>query len=74
MFDRDRVVNRWAPSQELNPTENVWQYLRQGFLSNRVFRDYDHVIEASSSLEQAHRRARPNLIDRNAKLDSNRSP
>lgn len=36
-------------SPELNPTENVWQYLRQTYLSNRVFRDYEDVVEASSS-------------------------
>jgi hypothetical protein len=36
-------------SPELNPTENIWQYLRQSYLSNRVFRDYDDVVEASSS-------------------------
>ena len=36
-------------SPELNPTENVWQYLRQTYLSNRVFRDYDDVVEASSA-------------------------
>ena len=27
---------------ELNPAENVWQYLRQNYLSNRVFADYYH--------------------------------
>jgi len=26
---------------ELNPVENVWQYLRQNWLSNRVFENYD---------------------------------
>ena len=36
-------------SPELNPTENIWQYLRQSYLSNRLFRDYDAVVEASSS-------------------------
>ena len=36
-------------SPELNPTENIWQYLRQAYLSNRVFRDYDDVVELSSS-------------------------
>jgi len=36
-------------SPELNPTENVWQYLRQTYLSNRVFGDYDDVVEASST-------------------------
>ena len=33
-------------SPELNPVENVWQYLRQNWLSNRVFEDYDAIIEA----------------------------
>lgn len=33
-------------SPELNPIENVWQYLRQNFLSNRVFEDYDAIVGA----------------------------
>jgi hypothetical protein len=36
-------------SPELNPTENIWQYMRQSYLSNRVFADYEAVVEASSS-------------------------
>jgi hypothetical protein len=32
---------------ELNPVENVWQYLRQTWLSNRVFETYDAIIEAA---------------------------
>ena len=36
-------------SPELNPTENIWQYLRQTYLSNRVFEDHEAVVEASSS-------------------------
>ena len=32
---------------ELNPVENVWQYLRQTWLSNRVFDTYDEIIEAA---------------------------
>ncbi len=36
-------------SPELNPTENIWQCLRQNNLSNRVFPDYDAVVEASAS-------------------------
>lgn len=35
-----------AYSPELNPVENVWQYLRQNFLANRVFDDYDAIIDA----------------------------
>ena len=33
-------------SPELNPVENIWQYLRQNWLSNRVFDDHDAIIEA----------------------------
>ena len=32
---------------ELNPVENVWQYLRQTWLSNRVFDTYDAIIDAA---------------------------
>ena len=32
---------------ELNPVENVWQYLRSNWLSNRVFETYDAIIDAA---------------------------
>ena len=32
---------------ELNPVENIWQYLRQNWLSNRVFETYDDIIDAA---------------------------
>ena len=32
---------------ELNPVENVWQYLRQNWLSNRVFDTYEDIIDAA---------------------------
>jgi putative transposase len=31
-------------SPELNPVENVWQYLRENWLSNRVFRGYEDIL------------------------------
>ena len=31
---------------ELNPVENVWQFMRDNWLSNRIFKSYDD-IEAS---------------------------
>lgn len=34
-------------SPELNPVENIWQYLRQNWLSNRVFDSYDAIINAA---------------------------
>lgn len=33
-------------SPELNPTENIWQFLRQNKLSNRVFNSYDDIVDA----------------------------
>ena len=32
---------------ELNPVENIWQYLRQNWLSNLVFDSYEAVIDAA---------------------------
>jgi hypothetical protein len=33
-------------SPELNPQENVWQFLRQSYLSNRVFDGHKAIVEA----------------------------
>lgn len=33
-------------SPELNPQENVWQYLRQTYLANRVFDTYTAIVDA----------------------------
>jgi transposase len=30
---------------ELNPTENVWQFMRDNWLSNRIFTCYDNVVD-----------------------------
>jgi transposase len=32
---------------ELNPVENIWQFLRQNWLSNRMFKGYDDIVEHS---------------------------
>ena len=32
---------------ELNPVENVWQYLRQNWLSNTVFENSDAIVDAA---------------------------
>jgi transposase len=34
-------------SPELNPVENIWQYLRANWLSNHVFEGYDDIIDAA---------------------------
>ena len=35
-----------AKCPELNPQENVWQFLRQNYLSNRVFETYTAIADA----------------------------
>ena len=32
---------------ELNPVENIWQFLRDNWLSNRVFRSYQDIVDLS---------------------------
>jgi len=45
----DNITPIFLPSRapELNPVENVWQYLRQNWLSNTVFENYDAIVEAA---------------------------
>jgi transposase len=30
---------------ELNPVENVWQFMRQNWLSNRVFQSHEDIVD-----------------------------
>lgn len=50
-------------SPELNPVENVWQFIRDNWLSNRVFKSYDDILAHSC-------RAWNNLIDQPWKIMS----
>jgi hypothetical protein len=34
-----------AKCPELNPQENVWQFLRDNWLSNRIFKSFDDVFD-----------------------------
>ena len=34
---------------ELNPIENVWQFMRDNWLSNRVFKSYDDILDHCAS-------------------------
>jgi hypothetical protein len=34
-------------NSELNPVENIWQFLRSNYLSNRVFETYNEIIDAA---------------------------
>jgi len=31
-------------SPELNPVENIWQFMRDNWLSNRIFQSYDDIV------------------------------
>ena len=45
----DNITPIFLPSRapELNPVENVRQYLRQNWLSNTVFENYYAIIDAA---------------------------
>ena len=30
---------------KLNPVENVWQFMRDNWLSNRIFKSYDDIVD-----------------------------
>ena len=35
-------------SPELNPVENIWQFMRENWISNRVFKSYDEIVDISA--------------------------
>ena len=37
----------WLPPRapELNGQENIWQFMRQNWLSNRVFKSFDDIVD-----------------------------
>jgi hypothetical protein len=34
-----------AQMPQLNPVENVWQFMRQNWLSIRIFTSYDDIVD-----------------------------
>lgn len=34
-----------SKSPELNPVENVWQFMRENWLSNRIFKSYIDIVD-----------------------------
>lgn len=38
-----------ARSPELNPVENLWQFVRDNWLGNRIFRSYADILDCPSS-------------------------
>jgi transposase len=39
-------------SPELNPVENIWQFMRDNWLSNRIFQSYDQIVALSRLIDQ----------------------
>ena len=39
------LVHQPPYAPELNPSENVWQYLRGNKLSNTIYENYDDILE-----------------------------
>jgi transposase len=54
-----RVLLLPAYSPELNPTENLWHYVRSHHLSNRAYENYNALFEASTD---AYRKLTPEII------------
>jgi transposase len=51
----DNITPIFLPSRapELNPVENVWQYLGQNWLSNTVFENYDAIVDECRNTRSA---------------------
>jgi len=59
---------------ELNPVENVRQYLQQKWLSNAVFDTYDAIIDAAcEAWRETSRRTGDHHLNRNAAMGPRRS-
>lgn len=39
-------------SPELNPIERLWAYMKSHYLSNRIYDDYDHLLDAGTEAYQ----------------------
>jgi hypothetical protein len=40
-------------SLELNPQQNIWQFLRHNYLANRIFETYEDILDACCHAWQA---------------------
>jgi len=60
-------------SPELNPVERVWGYLRSHYLSNRVFRDYDDLMNLATAGWNAVSQERLKSICATAWIDAERN-
>ena len=47
-FDNVSIIKLPPYSPELNPIEQVWQWMGQSELTNRCFKGYDDIVEQCS--------------------------
>ena len=45
-------------SPELNPVENIWQFMRDNWLSNRIFKSYEDLVDHCCGFSIPHCRRR----------------
>ena len=38
-------AGRYPPPWDLNPVENIWQFIRENWLSNRIFTSYRDILD-----------------------------
>lgn len=57
----DNIAILFLPpkSPEINPVERLWNYMRSHYLSNRAYKDYDHIRHAAT---QAYRSLTPDVL------------
>lgn len=57
----DNIIILLLPpkSPEINPVERLWHYMRSHYLSNRAYKGYDHILEATS---RAYRALTPEVL------------
>jgi transposase len=60
-------------SPELNSQENIWQFMRQNWLSNRVFKSYDDIVDHCCYAWNPHRPAVEDHVNRAPRLGLHRS-
>src|SRR5947209_7485652 len=53
-------------SPELNPQENIWQFMRQNWLSNRIFKSFDDILDPAATpgipSSPNHGKSSPSLV------------
>ncbi len=63
-FDNLSIIKLPPYSPELNPIEQVWQWMRQNELANRYFSGYEDIVNEGSRASNIFVLAASRVIDR----------